>query len=210
MPGHVAGCCLVDPLRAVPWRQGWWLNRPPTVGITAGRLVVRAARGSDAWRTTSYGFVRDSAHALLSDLPDGWAVEVGFLADFGEQFDQAGVLVRIDETRWAKAGVEFSDGSLQASAVVTKEMSDWSVAPVPDWSGSEVTVRVSRSGTALTVRIRRADDHWRLLRLAPIDPAAVAYAGPYCCAPERDGLTVTFTRWAAGPADDALHPEESG
>ena len=145
----------MDALRAVPWRQGWWLNRPPNVGIAQGRLVMRAARGSDAWRTTSYGFVRDSAHALLSDLPDGWAVQVGFLADFDQQFDQAGILVRIDETRWTKAGVEFSDGELQASAVVTNGMSDWSVAPVPDWSGSEVTVRVSRSGTALTVRIRR-------------------------------------------------------
>jgi regulation of enolase protein 1 (concanavalin A-like superfamily) len=196
----------VDALRAVPWRQGWWLNRPPNVGIAQGRLVMRAAHGSDAWRTTSYGFVRDNAHALLSDLPDGWAVEVAFLADFDQQFDQAGIFVRTDETRWTKAGVEFSDGELQASAVVTNGMSDWSVAPVPDWSRSEVTVRVSRSGTALTMRIRRGDDPWRLLRVAPIEPAAVAYAGPFCCAPERDGLTVTFTRWAAGPADEALHP----
>ena len=168
---------------------------------------MRAAKGSDAWRTTSYGFVRDSAHALLSDLPDGRAVEVTFLADFDQQFDQAGVLLRIDETRWTKAGVEFSDGALQASAVVTDGMSDWSVAPVPDWAGSEVTVRVSRSGTALTVRIRRADDPWRLLRLALIEPSSVAYAGPYCCAPERDGLTVSFAHWSAGPADAALHPE---
>jgi regulation of enolase protein 1 (concanavalin A-like superfamily) len=175
------------------------------VAISQGRLIVKAARGSDAWRTTSYGFVRDNAHALLSDLPDGWAVQVSFLADFAELYDQAGVFVRIDETCWTKAGVEFSDGALQASSVVTMQLSDWAVAPVPDWSGSEVTVRVSRSGTALTVRIRRADEPWRLLRLAPIDPSAVAYAGPYCCAPERDGLAVTFTRWQAGPADPALH-----
>ncbi len=166
---------------------------------------MRAAKGTDAWRTTSYGFVRDSAHALLTDLPDGWAMQVSFLADFDEQFDQAGIFVRTDETRWTKAGIEFSDGSLQASAVVTDPMSDWSVAAVPEFSGSEVTVRVSRSGTALTIRIRSGDEPWRLLRLAPIDPAASAYAGPYCCAPEREGLTVTFTEWSAGPADTALH-----
>ena len=194
-----------DQVRSVPWRQGWWLNRPPHVAISRGRLVVRAARGSDAWRTTSYGFIRDSAHALLSDCPDGWAVQVSFLADFDRQFDQAGILVRIDERRWVKAGVEFCDGFLQASAVVTDDVSDWSVAWAPDWVGSEITVRVSRSGDALTFRIRREDEPWRLLRLAPIDPDAVAYAGPYCAAPERDGLTVSFTRWAAGPADERLH-----
>jgi uncharacterized protein len=196
----------VDDLRSIPWRQGWWLNRPPYVGITQGRLVMHAAAGSDAWRTTSYGFVRDSAHALLGDLPDGWAVQVSFLADYDRQFDQAGVLVRMDEKRWTKAGIEFCDGSLQASVVVTDEVSDWSVAGVPDWAGSEVTLRVSRSGNALTVRVRRGDDDWRLLRLCPVDPSAVAYAGPYCCAPEREGLTVTFTRWQAGPADQVLHP----
>jgi regulation of enolase protein 1 (concanavalin A-like superfamily) len=201
----MASCPTVDGLRTIAWRQGWWLHRPPHVAIIKGRLVMRAAEGSDAWRTTSYGFVRDSAHALLTDLPDGWAMQVSFLADFHEQFDQAGIFVRTDETCWTKAGIEFSDGSLQASAVVTDGMSDWSVAAVPSFAGTEVTVRVSRSGTALTIRVRSADDPWRLLRLAPIDPAAVAYAGPYCCAPERDGLAVTFTRWSAGPADATLH-----
>ncbi len=194
-----------EEVRSVSWRQGWWLNRPPHVAIRGGSLVVRAAQGSDAWRTTSYGFDRDSAHALLSDLPDGWAVQVSFIADFDQQFDQAGLLVRIDERHWAKAGVEFADGFLQASAVVTDEVSDWSVAWAPEWTGSEVTVRVSRSGDALTFRIRREDEPWRLLRLAPIRPDAVAYAGPYCAAPSRDGLTLTFTRWAAGPADEGLH-----
>jgi len=195
----------VDGMQRVDWRQGWWLNRPPSAGIERGRLKVRAAAGSDAWRTTSYGFVRDSAHALLTDLPDEMAVEVAFLADFDQQFDQAGVLVRIDETRWIKAGAEFCDGALQASTVVTDSVSDWSVAPIPEWAGHEVTVRVSRSGDALTVRIRRGDEAWRLLRLAPIDPAAAAYAGPYCCAPEGDGLLVTFTRWQVGQPDSALH-----
>ena len=138
----------MDGRQKVAWRQGWWLNRPPRAGIRQGALVVEAARGSDAWRTTSYGFVRDSAHALLIDLPDGMACEVGFLCDFDQLFDQAGVLVRIDEQTWIKAGVEYSDGALQASAVATRGLSDWSVSPVPGWAGRLVTVRASRSGTA--------------------------------------------------------------
>jgi uncharacterized protein len=203
----MAGSSVVERMDSVGWRQGWWLNRPPSAGIEQGRLKVRAAQGSDAWRTTSYGFVRDSPHALLTDLPDEMAVEVSFLADFDQLFDQAGVLVRVDEQNWIKAGIEFSDGSLQASAVVTRGVSDWSISPVPDWAGREVTVRASRSGTALTVRIRPADQPWQLLRLAPIDPWAAVYAGPYCCAPQRAGLTVTFTRWQVGQPDPTLHAD---
>lgn len=96
-------------------------------------LLVEAAEGSDLWRTTWYGFVHDSGHALLAAFPDGTAAEVSFVADFSAQFDQAGLLVRADAERWVKAGVELSDGVLQLGAVVTREVSDWSVAPVPHW-----------------------------------------------------------------------------
>jgi len=89
--------------------------------------------------------------------------------------------------------------------VVTHGMSDWSTAPVPDWAGSLVTMRVSRSGDALTIRARRDEEPWHLVRLAPLSPDAQASAGPSVCAPSREGLTVCFTRFAIGPADAALH-----
>ncbi|MBY8873439.1 DUF1349 domain-containing protein [Micromonospora sp. PLK6-60] len=193
--------------RPVGWADGSWLNPPVRADRTdAGELVVEPAEGSDLWRHTSYGFVHDDASALLAPLPTGRAVEVTFQLDYGEQFDQAGVLVRVDERHWVKAGVEVSDGRPQLGAVVTREFSDWSVAPVPEWTGRAVTVRVSRAGDALTVRARVAGEPWRLVRLAPLPPDAVASAGPYCCSPSRGGLAVRFTGWRTGPADGALHP----
>lgn len=193
--------------RTVPWRQARWLNPPPAVTEDGPDLVVTARGGSDLWRTTSYGFVHDDGHALLTELPQGTAVEVTFRVDLAEQFDQAGLLVRVDEENWTKAGVEFSDGLPQLGAVVTRGRSDWSAAPVPRWAGELVTLRASRSGDALTVRARRAGDPWQLVRLAPLDPDAPATAGPYCCAPTRDGLQVRFTGFTHGPADVALHDD---
>ncbi|SCL41380.1 hypothetical protein GA0074692_6287 [Micromonospora pallida] len=190
----------------VDWTAGSWLGQPVRVEATpAGELLVEPAAGSDLWRHTSYGFVHDDAPALLAPFAVGSAVEVSFRLDYTEQFDQAGVLVRVDEEHWVKAGVEVSDGQPQVGAVVTRGVSDWSVAPVPEWAGREVTVRVSRAGDALTVRARVAGQPWRLVRLAPLAPEAVATAGPYCCAPTRGGLTVRFTGWRHGPPDAALH-----
>lgn len=117
------------------------------------------------------------------------------------------MLVRVDDRHWTKAGVEVSDGQPQLGAVVTREVSDWSVAPVPEWSGREVTVRASRVQNALTVRARAGGEPWRLVRLAPLDSAAEALAGPFCCSPTRGGLVVRFTGWRHGPADRELHPE---
>lgn len=197
-----------DAERPVDWAEGEWWNEPVRVeNGPPGELLVQPAEGSDLWRHTSYGFVHDDAPALLAPLPAGEAMEVAFVLDYGEQFDQAGVLVRVDDRNWIKAGVEVSDGEPQVGAVVTRDVSDWSVAPVPRWAGREVTVRVSRDGDALTVRARADDEPWRLVRLAPLAPDAVATAGPYCCSPTRAGLRVRFTGWRRGLADAALHPE---
>ena len=103
---------------------------------TGSGLVVTAVEASDFWRTTAYGFVHDDGHALLRPFPIGEAIEVSFVLDYDQQFDQAGVLVRASESTWVKAGVEISDGVAQVGAVVTHGVSDWSVAPVPHWVGS--------------------------------------------------------------------------
>lgn len=187
------------------WDAGTWLNPPPAAAPAGDDLLVTAAAGSDLWQRTSYGFRRDSGHALLAPFPPESAVEVSFVVDYGELFDQAGVLIRVDEQTWVKAGVEISDGAPQLSAVVTAGASDWSMAPVPRWAGARVTLRASWSAGALTVRARTEEEPWRMIRLAPFAPDVPVSAGPYCAAPERDGLTVRFTSWRTGVPDASLH-----
>jgi regulation of enolase protein 1 (concanavalin A-like superfamily) len=172
-----------------------WTTEPAAVRTTDRGLEVTAVQGSDAWRHTSYGFVHDDAHGLLAPFGPRDALEVRFRLDHDQQFDQAGV----------KAGVEVSDGVPQVGAVVTHGRSDWSVAPVPDWHGREVTVRASRDGDAVTVRARVDDEPFRLVRVAPVDPDLELRAGPYCCAPTRAGLVVVFTGWQRTAPDSALH-----
>nr|WP_242006273.1 DUF1349 domain-containing protein [Acetobacter estunensis] len=44
-------------------------------------------------------------------------------------YDQAGLIVRIDEKHWVKAGIELSDGRAMFSSVLTDGRSDWATAP---------------------------------------------------------------------------------
>ncbi|WEK12752.1 MAG: DUF1349 domain-containing protein [Candidatus Microbacterium phytovorans] len=194
-----------DAIETVAWSDGTWTTPPAAVRADGDALRVTAAEGSDAWRHTAYGFVHDTEHALLAPLPVGQAMEVVFVADFTEQFDQAGLFVRADEEHWMKAGVEFADGILQAGAVVTDVRSDWSVGPVPEWSGRRVRVRVSRGDDALTVRAGVDDEPLRLVRVAPFRGDVDASAGPLVCGPMRPGLEVAFLSWHRTPADGSLH-----
>jgi hypothetical protein len=189
----------------IDWDEARWLNLPAEIAPEGSDLLVTARKGSDFWRTTSYGFERDSGHALLTDFEPGTAVEVSFTPAFETVYDQAGLLARVDEETWIKAGVEMSDGYPQLGAVVTLGSSDWSVAPVPDWMGRRVTMRASRSGDAVTVRARVDEEPWRMIRLAPFPAEVPASVGPFCCAPERAGLRVRFHDFRKGPADRGLH-----
>lgn len=192
-------------MQSIDWASGRWTHEPVSAMVDQGDLVVTAAEGSDAWRQTSYGFVHDNEHALLAPLPTDRAVEVDFVADFAEQFDQAGVFLRADDEHWIKAGVEFADGLAQVGAVVTWPKSDWSVAPVPDWLGKTVTVRASRSGDAVTIRAGVAGQ-LQLVRVIPVPPEATLEAGPLICAPTRPGLQIRFTGWRMTEPDASLHP----
>lgn len=190
------------------WNSGTWTTTPTRVEVAADGMRVTAAEGSDAWRTTSYGFVHDTEHALLAPFAQDTAVEVSFRLDFAAQFDQAGLFVKVDEATWIKAGVERSDGEDSLGAVVTRGVSDWSLSPVSGWHGRLVTMRASRSGDALTIRARVDDEPWRMVRVAPLDADAAVTAGPMCCAPSRGDLTVLFTAWRSVAADASLHPDD--
>jgi regulation of enolase protein 1 (concanavalin A-like superfamily) len=196
--------------RDLAWERASWLNPPEAATVEGADLLVTARGGSDFWRTTGYGFVRDDGHALLAGVPDGTAVEVTFVARFDTLYDQAGLMVRVDADTWIKAGVELNDGVPHLGAVVTHGRSDWSLSPVPEWDGRPVTVRASRAGDAVTVRARAEGEAWRTVRLAPFPVDATAAAGPYCCSPQRAGgadLQVRFTGFTMGPADTDLHED---
>jgi len=190
---------------SVNWDAGRWTHEPVAARPDGPDLLVTAVEGSDAWRTTSYGFVHDSEHALISPLPADHAVEVDFVAEFSGQFDQAGLFLQADDEHWIKAGVEFVDGTPQVGAVVTWPNSDWSVAPTPDWLGRTVTVRASRSGDAVTIRAG-VGGQLGLVRVIPVPADVALAAGPMICAPTRAGLTIRFTGWRVTPADESLHP----
>lgn len=191
-------------MKSIAWSTGRWSREPVSIQESAETLAVEAAAESDWWRTTSYGFIHDDGHALLKEFPNESSVEVSFVLNYTEQFDQAGIFITADKENWIKAGVEFCDGLPQVGAVVTIVNSDWSVAPVAEWMNKEVTIRVSRSGDAVTIRAG-IDNDLRLVRVAPLDPSRTWSAGPMFCAPTRTGLVVTFTGWSEGEADPELH-----
>jgi regulation of enolase protein 1 (concanavalin A-like superfamily) len=168
-----------------------WYNEPPSWRDEGGILTVTTAPDTDFWCVTHYGFVRDTGHVRYAMIAGDVTAEVHVQGAYRDLYDQAGLMIRLDERNWIKCGIELVDGVQQVSAVVTREYSDWSVAPLPD-PPPALWLRVSRRGSALEVQYALDGERYALLRLAYLPPAEVVRVGPMCASPEGDGVTVAF------------------
>jgi regulation of enolase protein 1 (concanavalin A-like superfamily) len=172
--------------------EDWsWLNAPKSWEGADG-LTVTTGPDTDFWRTTHYGFVRDTGHVLGRTVDGDFAVTTTFSGAYTDLYDQAGVMLRIDERNWIKTGIEYVDGEQLLSVVVTREVSDWSVVSLPVAPGS-VTIAVERTADTVTVRYGLdGAEPATMARLAYFPPAVPVFAGVMCASPQGGGFTVTF------------------
>jgi len=175
---------------------GWtWLNEPGAWRDEEGVLTVTTEHGSDFWRVTHYGFVRDTGHFAFREQTGDFDAAVTIAGSYRERYDQAGLMVRLDESTWLKTGIEFVDGVQYASAVVTRGFSDWSVAPLPE-NPETVHFRLTRREAAIEVHYAAGNGPETLLRLAYLSPAPTLQVGPMCASPDGAGFPVAFRNFA--------------
>lgn len=188
-----------------PWQGGGWLNKPHHSAIVADILEVTTDKGSDFWRETFYGFTRDNGHFYGIPAPSRFTAQLRIRADYEQLYDQAGIMVRIDEKHWVKAGIELSDGRSMLSSVLTDGRSDWATAPY-EGNPKDFWMRATVADGVLRLQVSGDGKIWPLVRLAPFPKAESYQVGPMCCTPEREGLKVHFSDWQlTPPLGKALH-----
>ncbi len=169
-----------------------WLNPPPEAKLDGQTLSVKTGGQTDFWRSTFYGFWRDSGHFLYQRIEGDFTAEVTIEGKFEELYDQAGLMVRLSESCWVKAGIEYTDGAMHFSVVVTNDNSDWSQLLVRADEG-KIRLRLTRHGEAIRIQyLDQNDDAWKAARLAYIPKTAAIDLGVMCCSPQREGFEVTF------------------
>ena len=141
----------------------YWLNEPGTWNAAKGeelesqgswkifeddqKLSLRPDSKKDFWQKTYYKplLIKDDGPCYLRKVPAGMelTMEVFFTITPFRQFDQAGLMVRFDETHWLKTGIEVVDGIPRLSCVVTNGHSDWSTQK---WEELSCRLRVTQKG----------------------------------------------------------------
>ena len=109
------------------WRLCEWLNKPAEWTAGHGELHVTTEAHTDFWRETEYGYTHDSGHFFGRKVHGDFTARLRLRAQYAGQYDQAGLMIRIDDSAWVKFGTEFVDGHSILSSVLTVDRSDWAI-----------------------------------------------------------------------------------
>jgi uncharacterized protein len=176
-----------------------WLNPPAHAAMDGDAITVTTADRTDFWRETFYGFTRHSGHFLHTSISGDFTAAVTLQGDYHTLYDQAGLMLRLSDTHWIKAGIEHTDGAPVFSTVVTNDKSDWATMPLP-FDAAIIRLALTRHAEALRVQVCHPNGHWIMARLAYLPPDDPAQIGIMACSPERAGFTARFSGFTLGPA----------
>jgi regulation of enolase protein 1 (concanavalin A-like superfamily) len=168
-----------------------WLNQPKKWAGDAHKLTVTVDPGTDYWRITHYGFIRDSGPFYYQEVAGDFEATVKVTGSYQELFHQAGLMVRINNKNWIKTGIEYVDGVQNVSAVVTREVSDWSVVPRND-SPKSIWLKLLRKGDYVQIEYSFDNKDFKMLRLAYFPPKVKAQIGIVAAAPGKKSFEVVF------------------
>jgi uncharacterized protein len=168
-----------------------WFNEAPQWNVDGSTITITSGPKTDFWRKTHDGMVRDSGHFYYQQVTGDFTAEAKITGKYEALYDQAGLMVRQDEITWLKCGVEFLDGVQQASAVVTRDFSDWSVVPLPQ-NPPSLWSRLTRKGLTIEIHYSLDGQQYHLLRQAYLTPYDTLMVGPMIASPQGRGFTATF------------------
>ncbi|HEV7606220.1 MAG TPA: DUF1349 domain-containing protein [Steroidobacteraceae bacterium] len=168
-----------------------WLNPPKAEHYSEGVLTVRSKGKTDFWRKTFYGYVTDNGHFMHLPLVGEFTLQARINGDYGALYDQAGLMVRLDEKHWMKCGTEFVDGKRWASVVFTHDFSDWSTMEDVSQNGA-VWWRVVRRRDSIEAQCSKDGEKFLTIRQGYFPADVQVMAGVMCAAPEGAGFDATF------------------
>lgn len=183
-----------------------WFNEPEEWSIKGNTLTMEVTPQSDYWRISHYGFTVDDAPFLYTTRGGEFEVKVKISSDYKVRFDQAGLMLRIDEENYIKTGIEFVDGKYNLSAVVTHTTSDWSVIEL-DEPVEYVWIKAVRRLDAVEIFYSFDDENYTMMRNCWLQDNKPVMVGMMAACPDGNGFKATFEEFTIKHLPDARRLE---
>jgi len=187
-----------QPSKPKPWYTGGdliakmaWLNPPASVAYGGGIVTAKSRPRTDFWRKTFFGYITDNGHLYSLPVFGDFIFQARVNGQYASLYDQAGLMVRLDEKHWMKCGSELVEGKRRASVVFTHDFSDWST--MDDLSQTEAVYwRVERKKDSIEAQVSEDGESFFTIRQGYFPPFVEVQVGVMCAAPEGPGFEATF------------------
>lgn len=165
-----------------------WYNEPENVTFEEKNVKITAKPQTDFWQALHHQIKKDNAHFFYKTLKGDFTLIVKWLFNTAEQFNQCGIMARVDERNWFKASVMSKSKSRPeiGSCVTIGGYSDWAGAPVFKMPG-KIFYKLERRNNDFVCFYSLDGINYTRLRqfyLRGIEPDIKA--GAYIAAPQKE------------------------
>ena len=162
----------------------YWFNKPAKTRFGAG-LEIFTDEQTDFWQNTHYGFQRDNGHCLFTRRSGDFSLVTQVEFQPQEQYDQCGLMVRLDRLNWIKVSTEYENESCSrlGSVVTNLGYSDWATQDISS-DHTEMWYRISKQGNDFLLENSYDGHNWLQLRITHLHESTEQYqVGVYACSP---------------------------
>jgi len=173
-----------------------WLN-PPRHDIKDGKLIVFTSPETDFWQRTHYGFQKDNGHCYIKKVNYNFSVTVRTESYPDKQYDQCGLIVRIDGDNWIKASMEYENTNhYRLGSVVTNNgFSDWATLDIKNKT-VVMWYRIQNNENDFLIEYSSDGKDWNQLRITHLfNSFSYLQVGIYACSPMDSSFTAIFDNY---------------
>jgi hypothetical protein len=167
-----------------------WYHEPPSWRIDGDTLTLTTAPQTDFWRAHT-GEVHANGHFYAQPITGDFRAQVKVTGSYHSLYDQAGLMLQLDEANWLKCGIEFYQGRQHVSAVVTRHYSDWSLTPLPA-DPAALWLSLKREGAFIEILYALDGTTYHLLRHGYFPATERGLAGVMAASPKGPGFEARF------------------
>lgn len=182
-----------------------WLNEPEEWFVENGEVCMTVPPASDFFIDPAGAAVKASAPFLHTRITGDFSITAQVHVEMKEQYDSGCLMVRANETTWAKVCFEYFEEQPSILSVVTRGHSDDCVsAPI---HVTKPYLRLARVGCSFAFHYSQDGEKWKLVRYFGMDCPEEIQVGLVAQSPIGQGTQVTFSgvRLQQGLEGSILH-----
>lgn len=186
-----------------------WTNEPEKWKQKGDDIKVTCPMEVDYWRHTMHNFVKDDAPFYWMYVDYDFEVRLSVKAKLEWLYDQAGLMIRLNEENWVKLGICHYRDYAHVSCCFTRGKSDWSMQILPKKKIKRIHFWAKRKGNVIECYYSLDNENWLRVRQGYFSDAPRLRVGMMCAAPETAGFDTTFSNFLIkGDVDDSDEDDE--